>query len=41
MILTGNDLDHYDRRFKRLLITDIFDRVNIPSHLFNVNLHLG
>ena len=41
MILTGNDHDQMTTDSKRLLIIDISNRVNIPSHLFNVNLHFG
>ena len=36
MILTRNAFDHYDRSFEWLLITDIFNRVNIPSQLFKL-----
>lgn len=36
MILTGNDHDQMTTDSKRLLITDIFNRVNIPSHLFKL-----
>ena len=36
MILTGNDHDQMTTDSKRLLITDISNRVNIPSHLFKL-----
>lgn len=36
MILTSNDHDQMTTDSKRLLITDISNRVNIPSHLFKL-----
>lgn len=41
MILTGNDHDQMTAASNDYLLRIFFDRVNIPSHLFNVNLHLG